>query len=264
MGGRRLARRRHESHGHGERRRVWRGNWNLHVPVPRDPQHRRWQVVVAKSWRSMAGADGLHDPGRRANPRLAQWDYHHGHPSYSWTSARHFSFISGSTTPADQRTRSPETYTPAEAGCAAGGTCQVFPNVSLAAGPGKFWVKLSNSSSWSAAMNFTIARVHGLQRPDRAGQRRQRRHTGALWRLLARLSPTTRSRVAFDTGSPLVASDTNATGDVYVHEPFTGQTTLVSIATDGTQGDRVQHVALNLGGRALRRVLLPVDDARDQ
>ena len=44
--------------------------------------------------------------------------------------------------------------------------------------------------------------------------------------------------VAFDSGaSNLVLNDTNATSDVFAHDRQTGQTTRVSLASDGTQGN---------------------------
>jgi Tol biopolymer transport system component len=44
--------------------------------------------------------------------------------------------------------------------------------------------------------------------------------------------------VAFSSDATnLVDMDTNGTGDIFVHDIQTGETTLVSVATDGTQGD---------------------------
>ncbi|MCH8815339.1 MAG: PD40 domain-containing protein [Chloroflexi bacterium] len=43
--------------------------------------------------------------------------------------------------------------------------------------------------------------------------------------------------VAFTSGAPLVAGDTNAAGDVFVHDRQTGTTERVSVSTSGTEGD---------------------------
>ncbi len=44
--------------------------------------------------------------------------------------------------------------------------------------------------------------------------------------------------MAFDSyASNLVSGDTNGDEDIFVHDRQTGQTTRVSVATDGTQGN---------------------------
>ena len=57
--------------------------------------------------------------------------------------------------------------------------------------------------------------------------------------------------VAFASGaSNLVNGDTNGTADVFVHDMITGSTTLVSVASDGTQGDDSSWgQAISAGGR---------------
>jgi hypothetical protein len=50
--------------------------------------------------------------------------------------------------------------------------------------------------------------------------------------------------VVFESrASNLVAGDTNATADVFVHDRASGTTTRVSIASDGTQSDRTSYLA---------------------
>ena len=54
----------------------------------------------------------------------------------------------------------------------------------------------------------------------------------------------------FSNASNLVSGDTNETGDVFVHDRKTGQTTLVSVASDGTQGNGGSgHAAISPNGR---------------
>jgi hypothetical protein len=57
--------------------------------------------------------------------------------------------------------------------------------------------------------------------------------------------------VAFDSGaSNLVAGDTNVTLDVFVHDRTTGDTSLVSVASDGTQADYAgQRPSISADGR---------------
>jgi len=57
--------------------------------------------------------------------------------------------------------------------------------------------------------------------------------------------------VAFDSeASNLVSGDTNSTSDVFVHDRETGQTTLVSVASDGTQGNGYSSVpSISASGR---------------
>jgi len=56
--------------------------------------------------------------------------------------------------------------------------------------------------------------------------------------------------VAFDSAHDFVPNDTNPGRDVFVHDRGTGQTTLVSVASDGTQGDYVSWLsAISAGGR---------------
>lgn len=49
--------------------------------------------------------------------------------------------------------------------------------------------------------------------------------------------------VAFNTSAaaPLLDGDTNAVGDVYVHDRLTGAHSVVSVASDGTQGNGTSH-----------------------
>ena len=129
-----------------------------------------------------------------------------------------------------------QTYTPAQAGCSGGGTCQVSPGVSLASGPGKFWVKLSTSTIWSSAMSFNITGCSSCTGPTTrvsVGSGGAQSPFGGSWPAIS----SDGRYVAFVTGSALTAGDSNATGDVFVHDRTTNQTTLVSVATDGTQGD---------------------------
>jgi cold shock CspA family protein len=54
----------------------------------------------------------------------------------------------------------------------------------------------------------------------------------------------------FSLASNLVSGDTNGTGDVFVHDRATGQTTLVSVASDGTQANGGSvHAAISANGR---------------
>ena len=57
--------------------------------------------------------------------------------------------------------------------------------------------------------------------------------------------------VAFDSGAGnLVAGDTNGSPDIFVHDRQTGQTTRVSVASDGTQGnDRSYSPSISGDGR---------------
>ena len=57
--------------------------------------------------------------------------------------------------------------------------------------------------------------------------------------------------VAFQSAaSNLVSGDTNDTGDIFVHDRATGQTSLVSVASDGTQGNgAAQHAMISANGR---------------
>ena len=57
--------------------------------------------------------------------------------------------------------------------------------------------------------------------------------------------------VAFQSAaSNLVSGDTNDTGDIFVYDRATGQTTLVSVASDGTQANSAsQHAAISANGR---------------
>jgi Tol biopolymer transport system component len=49
--------------------------------------------------------------------------------------------------------------------------------------------------------------------------------------------------VAFDSSaSSLVAEDTNATGDVFVHDRLTAETMRVSVAADGTEGTNLSQI----------------------
>jgi hypothetical protein len=47
----------------------------------------------------------------------------------------------------------------------------------------------------------------------------------------------------FSNASNLVSGDTNGTGDIFVHDRATGQTTLVTVASDGTQANGASHHA---------------------
>ena len=54
----------------------------------------------------------------------------------------------------------------------------------------------------------------------------------------------------FSLASNLVSGDTNGTGDVFVHDRKTGQTTLVSVASDGTQANGGSvHASISANGR---------------
>ena len=66
----------------------------------------------------------------------------------------------------------------------------------------------------------------------------------------ASLSATGRF-VAFNSpASTLVSGDTNGTGDIFVHDRATGQTTLVTVASDGTQANAASHHAsISANGR---------------
>src|SRR5207253_2716603 len=57
--------------------------------------------------------------------------------------------------------------------------------------------------------------------------------------------------VAFDSAATdLVAGDTNGTNDVFVHDRQTGITERVSVASDGTQGNKASsYPALSADGR---------------
>jgi len=54
----------------------------------------------------------------------------------------------------------------------------------------------------------------------------------------------------FSLASNLVSDDANGTGDVFVHDRKTGQTTLVSVASDGTQANGGSvHASISANGR---------------
>ena len=57
--------------------------------------------------------------------------------------------------------------------------------------------------------------------------------------------------IAFQSAaSNLVSGDTNGTGDIFVHDRVSGQITLVSVASDGTQANSAsQHAAISANGR---------------
>ncbi len=58
--------------------------------------------------------------------------------------------------------------------------------------------------------------------------------------------------VAFQSAASNLAEggDSNGTGDIFVHDRATGQTTLVSVASDGTQANSAsQHAAISANGR---------------
>jgi Tol biopolymer transport system component len=90
------------------------------------------------------------------------------------------------------------------------------------------------------------------------------RHTGQTMRVsvasdgregnsyswLARISADGRFVVFTSDASNLVAGDTNGTWDVFVHDRLTGQTTMVSVASDGTPGNgRSIGVSISGDGR---------------
>jgi hypothetical protein len=57
--------------------------------------------------------------------------------------------------------------------------------------------------------------------------------------------------VAFDSGANnLVSGDTNGTSDIFVHDRLTGLTSLVSVASDGTQGNSsTMSLSISADGR---------------
>jgi len=57
------------------------------------------------------------------------------------------------------------------------------------------------------------------------------------------LSATGRYVAFFSLASNLVSGDTNGTGDVFVHDRASGQTTLVTVASDGAQANGASHHA---------------------
>jgi Tol biopolymer transport system component len=64
------------------------------------------------------------------------------------------------------------------------------------------------------------------------------------------LSATGRYVAFFSLASNLVSGDTNGTGDVFVHDRATGQTTRVSVRSNGTQGNDLSlHPSLSATGR---------------
>ena len=64
------------------------------------------------------------------------------------------------------------------------------------------------------------------------------------------LSANGRYVAFFSEASNLVSGDTNGTSDIFVHDRQTGQTTLVSVASDGTQADGYSSVpSISASGR---------------
>jgi len=68
--------------------------------------------------------------------------------------------------------------------------------------------------------------------------------------LLAAISADGRYVAFFSEANNLVPGDTNGAWDVFVHDRQTGQTSLVSVASDGTQGNGSSHAfAISADGR---------------